>query len=375
MRPNSAELRVAIIGLGLLGKSILHSLAGKEFVREIHCYSKSYRGDYSPLLADLWSGYKKVVFHNSLVDILSPDTDLALICTGCPIPDLQNSYRERVLPKLYTDSLPKLFPVFSALKDRNYSGLISLFSNPPGAHLITARRRFGLASDQLTSFGPDSTRTRGLLLQVIETLYLLENLGMEVTVESLLNAKFQSTDYMKLRKSSIAEANPLYAVYNESFSLPVIGEHGSEIPLLDDCSIGGVPIGEIHPLLVSVEFAHQFTRKVRRIGDDNVRILQKDGGAHYTVVHAVARMIDQCWRITNRQSSSHEAYIQTFVPDLDAFIGAPAVLTGPPLRVSVSPIFSLAELPFEIREELHLQAKKQRQTSAFHDDQPDMVHS
>ena len=354
------KLRIAIVGLGRLGGGILADLCQQDWIGAIHCYSKSYGDDYEELEADLCFAVRRPYFHCSLESALSLGTDLLIISTGPAIRNFRKyRNRQKILSRLYLEGAAKVSPIFRAVAEIKYSGLISILTNPPGAHLSAAFKHFDIDPARLTSFPPDLVRARWLLTRVLKNFCLLKGFALPVTSQPLLARDF--TGFLHHRDTNGQNSTVVAGLASQDVDLPVIGEHGSEIPLLGQCRVGGVQLGDIHPIFLSPDFVEEFTRALRAIGHSLMVALEKRGGGYYTAPKAAVKMIKQCALAATGQIESADEYVYTYVQDLDAFLSVPARITGPPLRVCASPEFSLLGLPYRVREELNVQAEAQRQ--------------
>lgn len=354
-------LQIALIGLaGRLGRGLLSELAPKNWVGKIHCYSETYKSDYSSLQADLMPWDKKLRYHSTITDALQHGTDLALICTGARIRNhAEYEHRDQLLERMFSEGIPKVFPAFQAMKDSKYTGLKIVLTNPTGAFLTAARTLFDIPAEHLTSFPPDTMRGHGLLCRVLRNFCEVKASSQPVTLESLF--QYGSPDVVFGHEFEHNQYSYItHCVLANRLSLPIIGEHGGEIPLFDYSMIGDLRLCDIHPVFATIEFQHLFTNHLRGLGHKVMCAVEKDGGTYYTPVKAAAQMIEKCAWAYATSSNVENEHVYTYSADLDAFLSLPATIAGNPLRVAAAQDFAVEGLTLEILEECRQQAEKQR---------------
>lgn len=145
-------LDIGIIGLGVLGRQFLRIFARANEVKRIKAYSEHVPSDLVLNLIDHLGARKdKIIVNNTLEECLE-NTDCVLICTSAVH---ASSLAERVAKEdsrldLLQQEGAKLFSYFKRIKQADYQGLITPFTNPVAGMLYLAKIT-GIKQNQLTS--------------------------------------------------------------------------------------------------------------------------------------------------------------------------------------------------------------------------------
>ena len=229
-------LSVGIAGLGKLGLGILEEAAGKGYISHTQVFTNFVGGNYELLLKILEPGVRDKITSGDLDELFDADPDVLVISTGKHDIDYrQYGTRSELTKMLLETSIPKVRPIIKKSLERKFSGLIAMQTNP-NSQLITYARDLGIASDQLTSFPPDTNRH-------IAELY-----------------------------KKIKELHPETKIRREDLNLIAVGDHmNGGIPLYSECTVNGLKSRAIHLFEAFPEFQdkklqEEVCKKARGIG-------------------------------------------------------------------------------------------------------------
>lgn len=322
------QLNIGVVGLGKLGRQIVHDLKSKPFVESVNAFTNFAKDDYEgiiiPRMAFEGDQRRKFHFHESIDSLLETNPDPLIICTGEWAENIRyENFKEieKLTERLMDGAYKKVRDILKTIKDfqtKGYNGLICMESNPTGT-LLQVAKRMGIDPMTLTSITPDMSRHKTLLLQKL--------------------AKRDPT----LKYSDI--------------ELRVIGEHGKEIPLLKEARVRGKPLRKVCSKFRNKAYRRAFIDEARGIGLKLMKVSEELGDNYGGTPD---KIVEHLGDFAHLQRMIPSAY-SYFNKEDDCFIGSPSIVSYP-LRVrstseSLNELSHDEEVRKELRETIEYQKK------------------
>jgi hypothetical protein len=357
--------RIGIVGLGKLGRGILFSLCEQNWVGQIHAYSASFHGNYSALENDLFFQQHKVFFHHTLEGLFSGEPTLLFITTGAHVEDFSRyNNRMELRARLYEEAIPHVRPVFEFIERTGYEGLVCIMTNPTGDHLVAAKTIYDIPPNKLTSFPPDTRRAKGLLWRCIENYAMLCAYRIRISQELILEKSFSDLcrwEFVKNPGNRTIKGIVL-PEREKDLILRVVGDHGREIPLIDESLICGankppVCLTQLDSIFGTDAFREGFMKTLHTIGHQLMQALEISKGSYYTapeVAVSTAGVVLGRERTELKQPLPESIY--GWISDLNCFLSVPAIVFGSSPRVELDSAWWLETASKSIAGQLRVQA-------------------
>lgn len=290
-------LSVGVVGLGKLGRQILHDFKSKPYIESVHAFSEFANDNYEevivPRMAFEGDQRRNFHFHKALEELIEANPDLFIISTGeFGVPYEKYNKIGNLTERLMRGAYEKVRDILQVLKDTGYNGCICMESNPTGP-LLQVAKRIGIDPSILTSITPDMSRHKTLLLE------------------------------------KLSEKDP--SLQYSDIDLTVIGEHGKEIPLLTEARIRDQPLIEVFPEFKKEEYRKNFVEEGRHIGLKLMTIADNLGDNYGGTPDEIVKQIEN-FAFLGRNISSAYSYFA----DADCFISSPSLINYPLRIESVS---------------------------------------
>jgi len=298
-RKMKQNLNIGIIGLGKLGRQLIHGLKSKKYIETVHAFSDFAKKDYNGLIIPRmgFEGDERSIFefHNSLESLLETNPNPLIIATGEYSKNIGYSNYPKIknlTERLMKGSYPKAKEIFEVIKkyqEKGYDGLTLTESNPVGP-LLQVAKEIGIPIEMLSAITSDNARHKTLLLERLQ------------------------------------EQDPTLQ-YADVY-LDVIGEHGREIPLLTEAQIKGKLLMNAYREFKDPKYREALAREGREIGLKLMINAEELGDNYGGITDTMIKCLED-FAYLQRDMSSTYSY---FNSKDDFFIGAPSRISYP-LRI------------------------------------------